>query len=175
MNLRLVRVSNYLQWFDLDIRHKSNAQHIVSNALSRLASSNNKDTIKNNELNALFIVALVKMNDNFRIRILNEYKTNLNWQKISFVLDIENDVNLLFSRENDLIFRTKFIVDPYVYEARRLCISYSIMTNILKMAHDEGYDDFARCYEKVFASYYIRDLTRYLRNYLKHYSKCQIF
>lgn len=142
----------------------------------RLTSSNNFEDITSNEkLNALFIVTLVKMNENFRTRILNEYQIDLNWQKINFVLDIENDVNLSFSWKSDLIFRTKFIVDSHVYEIQRLCIFYLIVTNILKMIYDEDHDDFARCYEKIFVSYYIRELTRYLRVYLKYCSKCQIF
>ena len=41
--------------------------------------------------------------------------------------------------------------------------------------HDENHVEFARCYEKITSFYYIRDLFRYLRNFLKHCFKCQIF
>ena len=40
LNFRLVRVSDYIQRFDVELRHKSGKQHIVPDALSRLASSN---------------------------------------------------------------------------------------------------------------------------------------
>ena len=37
LNLRLVRASNYIQRYSIDIRHILNKSNIVSNALSRLA------------------------------------------------------------------------------------------------------------------------------------------
>ena len=39
LNLRLVRASQFLQQFKLDVRHKSGKEHIVPDALSRLASA----------------------------------------------------------------------------------------------------------------------------------------
>ena len=44
LNLRLIRASIYLSQFSLDIRHKSNKQHIVFDVLSKL--SLNVDAIK---------------------------------------------------------------------------------------------------------------------------------
>ena len=82
LNLRLVRASNYIQRFNLDIRHKSNKQHIVSDVLSRLVSDNiNASVIRNfdeNELDALFTISLIEMKKDFRNRILDDYKTDLN-------------------------------------------------------------------------------------------------
>ena len=43
------------------------------------------------------------------------------------------------------------------------------------MIHDENHLNFVKCYEKINAFYYIRDFSRYLKDYLKHYSKCLIF
>ena len=43
-----------------------------------------------------------------------------------------------------------------------------MIKNVLKMTHNETHFDFVKCYEKMILLYYIRDLIRYLRNYLKH-------
>ena len=89
------------------------------------------------------------------------------------MLNIENDVNLFFAQKNDLIFKiNNFIIDFHAYESRRLCILHSIISNILKIIHDENHDDFARCYKKISIFYYIRNLIKYFREYFKHCSKC---
>lgn len=40
LNLRLIRALNYIQRFDLKLRHKLDKQHVVFDALLRLASTN---------------------------------------------------------------------------------------------------------------------------------------
>ena len=89
----------------------------------------------------------------------------------------ENSARLLFYRElNDLIFRSnEFTSKNHAYESRRLCVLWLAIQNILKTAHDDSHLEFARCYEKIFSSYYIRGLSRYCRDFLKHYSKCQAY
>ena len=84
--------------------------------------------------------------------------------------------NFFFKKKNDLIFRfDDIITDDHVYESRRLCISHSIIQNILRLIHDDDYDKYVKCFEKISISYYIRNLSRYFRDYLKHCSKCQIY
>lgn len=39
INVRLIRVSQFLRQFRLNVRHKSSKEHIVSDALSRLAAT----------------------------------------------------------------------------------------------------------------------------------------
>lgn len=211
LNFRLIRISNYLQRFNLDIRHKLDKQHIMSNALSRLAFDNNESFLRKSfandydELDALLIILtknallkhsalnkceswnsfvdtsmlliafLIEINAIFRQRIVNDYKTNLNWQRIIAILEVndsdENVVKLSFDREeNDLIYRSNDFITSYDYEFKRLCISYLVIQNVMKMTHDESHLEYARCYDKIASSYYIRDLIRYLRDYLKHYS-----
>ena len=53
MNLRLVRASDYLQRFELVIRHKPGKQHVVPDALSRLESSYRPTVVEIGELDAL--------------------------------------------------------------------------------------------------------------------------
>ena len=128
LNLYLMRAFDYLQYFNLNIRHKFEKQHIIFNVLFKLLSDNNSQKLfANDELNALhifsksfakkffvnmmhFITSLIEMNSKFKQRIVKDYKSNLNWQRI-FVIsnknddDDENVVKLSFYRKNNLIFR----------------------------------------------------------------------
>ena len=90
LNLRLIRVNDYIQRFDLDIRHKSNKFHLVSNVLFRLINLNDSSTSSKEELDVFFTFvdvdtnhsnadvyltcSLMKMNDVFRQKILDDYK-----------------------------------------------------------------------------------------------------
>ena len=81
LNLRLVRTSNYIQRFDLKLRHKLDKAHIISDALSRLASINmNIDAYEEDELNALlaYIFIIVDLDKVFRKKIIKNYTTDLN-------------------------------------------------------------------------------------------------
>ena len=180
LNFRLVKTFDYIQRFELKIRHKSDKQHIVFDALFRLVNTNiDVASIDESELDVLFIIILVQMKKDFRRKLIANYITDLNWKKISDVLKkqiIENNVHLSFYRENDLIFRSDDITsDDHAFESRRLCIFATIISNILTTTHDESHVEFARCYEKIASFYYIRNLSRYLRDFLKHCLKCQIF
>ena len=186
LNLRLVRVSDYIQRFNLELRHKSNKQHIVLDALSRLVSVNTnfaKDFENEGELDILFICALIEIDEVFRKRVIENYKIDLNWQKIFAMLDIieaanENVSKIPFQRENELIFRMKnYISDDHAYQSHRLCISFVVIKDVFDIVHDDESEhlEFVKCYERVSTSWYIRELSRYLRDYLKHCSKCQIY
>ncbi len=61
LNFRLIWASEYLQKFNIEIRHKPGKQHIVPDALSRLASINSdtKPEFIEGGLDALFTVLLV--------------------------------------------------------------------------------------------------------------------
>ena len=117
------------------------------------------------------------MNDVFRQKILDDYKIDSSWNRILNVLDIENDVNLSFERKNQkLIFRVDDFIGDHVFIFRRLCISNAVVKDVLEIVHDDSNDhlEYAKCYEQIVSTWYIRDLTRQLRDYLKYCSKCQI-
>ncbi len=64
LNLRLVRASQFLQQFKLNVRHKPGKEHIVPDALSRLASANTGQVDPHHsELDVLFAYSttLVKL------------------------------------------------------------------------------------------------------------------
>ena len=85
MNTRLVRASQFIQQFNLDIRHKSEKNHVISDALFRLASINENERLKNEyskldvlSVNATIVYAfnatLIQMNESFRKKLINNYK-----------------------------------------------------------------------------------------------------
>ena len=80
LNLKLIRAFDYIQRFNLKIRYKLNKQYIVLNALFKFFSDNVKLKIVNdeNELNTLFTVFLIEINEAFRKHIINNYKFDLN-------------------------------------------------------------------------------------------------
>ena len=80
-NIRLVRVSQYLSQFSLDIRHKPGKDNIVSDALSRLSSTDMCLSGSNDysELDALYVynTTFVEISENFRNRLIQEYFNDL--------------------------------------------------------------------------------------------------
>ena len=57
-----------------------------------------------------------------------------------------------------------------------MCISQSLIDEILDTFHEfvNEHFDFIKCYERMIVSYFIRDLFKQLRDYLRHCSNCQI-
>jgi hypothetical protein len=177
LNLRLIWVFEYIQRFNVIIKHKSDKQHIVSNALSRLDSENNELISNSKKLNALFIITLIEINLVFKTKILDEYVTDSKWKKILQMLFRNFTITLSFELNNDdLIYRTNNIAFEHVYESKRLCISSNTVSNILNIAHEDNHhSEFAKCFDIIFFSWYIHELIKYLRQYLHHCFECQIF
>lgn len=76
INIRIVRVSQFLHQFHLVVWHKLSKEHIILDALSRLANTN--DTIYNNKYSKLkslfaYYITIVEINSNLVKRILNGY------------------------------------------------------------------------------------------------------
>ena len=65
-----------------------------------------------------------------------------------------------------------FIIDNYVYEFYCFCVSFFVVNKIIVVVHDDNYFDFVCCYEKITIFYYVYDLFKFFRNYLKHCFKC---
>lgn len=85
INIHLVRASQFLHQFHLVVRHKPGKEHIISNALSRLASAN--DTFQDDEYSELdFLFAyhttLVEINPDLVKRILERYAADSWWTRV---------------------------------------------------------------------------------------------
>jgi hypothetical protein len=120
MNLRLIRVFQFLNQFsNLKIRHKSSKYHLISDALFCLQSLNKENLSDDHvELNELFVehviyvynTILVKLNSEFRARIIERYFKDETWRRIIRTIDEnaaleENAAKLFFVRESVTMFR----------------------------------------------------------------------
>ena len=79
LNLQLVRASQFLQQFKLDVRHKPGKEHIIPDALSQLASANvGQANPSYSELDALFTynTTLVEIHPELISRILAGYEAD---------------------------------------------------------------------------------------------------
>ena len=194
MNLRLVRASEFFQRFDLDVKHKPGKENIVPDALSRLASSSKSNYAPSrSELDALhctscdvipvyqYAATLVEMSEDFKKKVLEGYEKDPAWQRIKTQIDMnealgENAAKLRFERDPSTATSPFQIyhVDK-VTGHRRLCIPPSVVSEILEIGHGDGHPGFARCYERISSSWYIRSLSKLLQEYLQHCPQCQVF
>lgn len=87
MNVRLVRASQFFCQFRLVVRHKPGKEHIVPDALSRLASANINSPSSDpdyKELDALFTynTTLIKINPELLQKIVKGYEADSWWSKL---------------------------------------------------------------------------------------------
>ena len=173
LNVRLIRASQFLRQFRLDVRHKPGKEHIVPDALSRLASSKSMLSEDHSELDVLYACATqaltydstysyhatpVEMDEAFHKRLLAGYRTDPDWIKISAMVDANAEMDgegaeLPFVRGSDpsLIFhRNKYT------GLERLCIPKSLTKEILEIAHGDGHPGFDRTFDTVSKSWYSR-------------------
>ena len=96
-NIRHVRASQFLRLFNLDVRHKPGKEHIVPDALSRLASANRDASINSEDYSELdcltHVVTSVQMNDDLRKRIKEGYEEDPAWNHIMEILDSNKGPN----------------------------------------------------------------------------------
>ena len=177
LNFRFMRASDYIQRFDLVIRHKSSKFHLVSDALFRLSIKTNTSNChfeNEKKLDVLYTTSLIEMSSEFRAKLIKEYSENSAWKKINKLIDAskQNDVNLSFTKDNELIYR----IDSHkmLFISQRLCISASFVKIIIEIAHDSNHSEFDRTYQIIVSFYYIKNLSSHIKNYLKHCSKCTI-
>lgn len=93
INVCLVRVSQFLRQFNLDVRHKPGKEHIVPDALLCLASANHgKKTAEYSELDALYTCSLVGISDDFRSRLIEGYKKDPWFRRLLQQIDDNKDL-----------------------------------------------------------------------------------
>ena len=225
----LVRASQFLQQFKLEVRHKPGNEHIIPDALSRLASANAALTIPHHsEFDALFVynATLIEIHPALVSRILAGYDSDPWWARLQlqvqanrdldtnaatllFVLGIppptEADPHLALRPENATLQPSdvpspkeppaKDMAPPEEPSAKellipdktkllyhvnrltgihRLCIPPSVAPDIIAIAHGEGHPGFARCYEIVTRSWFIRGLTKLLCSFIRHCPQCLV-
>ena len=224
MNLRLIRASQFLQQFKLDVRNKSGKEQIIPDALSRLASMNvGCSDPSHSELDALFTynATFIEIHPNLISRILAGYEDDEYWARLRHWVqaneDLGDDKTVLpfitggsYRSDSDpyMVPRPKsstnaafeatshapaesdttvVVEDPtlpppdktkLLYQVNRtignlrLCIPPTVALDILQIAYGEGQPGFSRCYEIVMQSWYIRGLTKLLKEFIRHCPQC---
>ncbi|KAL3428067.1 hypothetical protein PVAG01_01576 [Phlyctema vagabunda] len=163
-NLRLVRASEYVQRFDLDIRHKAGKTHLVPDALSRLASlmppAESAELDFDTASGYNYTASLIEMSKEFRARLQEGYKEDPSLRRILAILNdnsklVEQDRAVLpFVQEDGLVWH---INEDY---GRRLCIPESMTKEILDIGHTRaGHPGESRTFERVAGSCYKRNDT----------------
>ena len=182
LNLRLVRAFDYIQRFNLIIKHKSERLHLISDALSRLSiktfsqkPSYQFESEHDEKLDVLFIAAIVKINSDFKQKLIQRYVDDSAWIKIIEMLNSNDRDNTDFSfmRDNDFIYRRESS-DNMSFVSQRLCVSKSFVKEILSMIHDSTHSGFDKIYHLVICSWYIQRLIKHVKNYIRHCFKCTI-
>jgi hypothetical protein len=202
LNLRLVRIDMYLSQFDLNVRHKSDRDHIISNALSRLSFFNNSteeitNTLKNVKV---YVETLIEMSFTFKTRLIEIYKSDREWSSLyvmlknlhisaqitrrnvinadTFTSEVKNTIIIIFESFTHDEIEFERIKDLIYHLNRitsktRLCILRSLIKEIFHMTHDEqAHVEFHRAYVIITKTFYIRRLTHYLRQYIDYCSQC---
>ena len=175
LNLRLVRASEYLQRFRIEIRHKPGKANIVPDALSRLASRDYGTNPNESELDALcaFSISLIQVSDDFKDRVKQGYQ-DPRWQRI--IATVVRNIEL---GENAAKLPYE-LVDGLLYckaesGALRLCIPSALEQEVFKLAHDEmGHPGYARTHEKLTTGLFIYNMATKLHEYIRHCPHCQM-
>ena len=81
INVKFIRIFQFLRQFNLNVKHKFEKKHIISNALSRFVNLNFDKNISLNhfELDAFynvifFIVILIKIKQSFHNKCIYDYQ-----------------------------------------------------------------------------------------------------
>ena len=152
----------------------------------------------------VYNITFVEMFNDFIQKITQKYSKNSTWKKIltmirnnkkfddnaadlffsTFAVSTETDVYLKSKSNNvskiaafdfsninlkQLLYHTNSLI-----ELRRLCVLDSCIKKIMKIAHDNDHFEFAKCFEIISKAWYVRNLTKTLKQYIKHCSKCSI-
>ena len=175
LNLRLIRTSEYLQRFRLEIRHKPDKTNVIPDALSRLTSRSYRaktdefilDTVED------FPVSVITVNKAFRRRLLDGYQES-RWVRAIAIIKAnnrlgDNSVKLSYKLIENLLY---FNDDE---KNLRLYISSVMKTEIFKLAHDEmRHSRYARTHERLTQGLYIYNITIKLHEFIRHYPHCQL-
>ena len=185
LNLRLVRASQYLSAFNLELRHKAGKSNTVPDALSRLpqaiepASDQSEGVLDalHAEPVAIYHATLVEMSDDFKQRLKQGYLEDLHWRNLLEMLakaspDQEDPgekrvPGISFVLKDELIYHVK--------DRWRLCIPPAMEREVFEQAHDlSNHGGYHRCHDRLSHNLFIRHLTRNLRDYIAHCPACQL-
>ena len=184
-NLKLVRSSEYLQRFRLDIRHRPGITNVIPDALSRLPIVDSCRTrlIERDELSketprsemvSAHPVTLVELSDEFKTRLIQGYSDDPRWTRIRDMVTANADL-----RENAAVIPYKMLQQLIYFDdvelGLRLCIPEPLVQEVFRLAHDEvGHQGYDRTHQRLSEGLYIYNMAKHLRVYITHCPECQL-
>lgn len=121
------------------------------------------------------IFSIVKIFDEFWIKIIKKYKNNLSWTKIqdTIVKGIKNEITTFFHEKNNLLSYENGTIIDGIFQGR-FCLSKAIFKETIEIVHESSHLNFHKCYKLFFSLYFVWNLIQILKIYIKHCSDCQI-
>jgi hypothetical protein len=196
LNLRLIRASQYLSQFDLDVRYRPGRIHLVPDALSRLLHGMeiaNKEKPDDNVLDNVgsYHLTLVELSPTFKASLRRAYQEDPLWSRLLHLTKPvrTNPVPIdptstsgtkpptsppqspirFHSRDDLLYFRDT------ANGREKLCVPARLEKEVFRLAHDlQHHVGFHRAYERIAPNIYIRQLAKRLRTYIEHCPECQV-
>lgn len=188
LNLKHIRASEYLQRFSLDIRHKPGVFHYVLNTLSRLfiitparlSLNEYEEEFDIFAVSYFYSTTLVEISKEFKNKILLKYTKNKVYTRIKNTLKKKlylttNATRLLFELKKGFIYKVDSFTSNHAYRPRRLCLFSNIVSDILKIIYSEGHPGHAKLYKIINSSWFIYNLIKHFREFLRYCSECLIF
>ena len=137
LNNRLIRASQYLSQFDLDLRWRPGEQYIIPDALSRLPAATDKEDAVDDTLDALtFHMTVLEMDPAFKQQFPEAYEQDPLWsQYINTIEDhqelpIEAPLLDQFIRHDGLIYHVDHEDNCY-----RLCVPKVLLGDVFEQIH----------------------------------------
>ncbi len=129
----------------------------------------------NVEFQLMFHATLMKMKNEFKTRLKNEYKTDNHWNNIlKMIKNVEERdeqlVDIKFKHRNELLY--------YINsndEREKLCILIAMKKKIFQMTHDNHHHvNFHQSYDHISRFLYIKHLSKRLKTYIAQCSECNL-
>ena len=190
-NLKLVRSSEYLQRFNLDIQHRSGISNVIPDSLSRLPIINSckirlierdqyqdeEKAVQEHETETVSAhpITLVELSEDFKKQLIQGYTADPHWTQIHRMLDTntrlgENTADLPYKVVRELIYFKDIEL------GLRLCIPESLIPEVFQLAHDElGHQGYDCTHQKLSEGLYIFNMAKHLRSYIRHCPQCQLY
>ena len=167
LNLQLIRASQYLSQFFLEIRHYTDKFNVISDTLSKLLRmqlSASQKEIKDKTF--AHNVIITSMFISLKRKIIHEYRDS-HWQKILTVMkqsSAKEKMSHFFQKNELLYFRD-------LSKQLQLCLSQSMKHWIFAQIHnDKVHQRFHQAYDKLQDFIYVKSMTHKLHSYIHHCS-----